>query len=183
MALKGEHNLDLKEFASQSISNYGFIGLYLYFVIDTMGVLLPSKSILTLIGVLVGKGVFGFTPVLLTAVSGSLTGVTISYYIGKNIGKPAAEKYGRYIRITPEKLLKAEKWFAKYGAVVIVFAYFAPGLRNITPYLSGITRLPYWKVILFSAIGSFLWVVTFVHLGQYLGGNWEQILNMINPYH
>lgn len=128
-----------------------------------------------------GRGVLGFTPVVITAVSGSLTGVSISYFIGKNIGKPAAEKYGRYIRMTPEKLLKAEKWFAKYGAAVIVFAYFVPGLRHITPYLSGITRLPYWKVMLFSAIGAFLWVNTFVYLGRFLGGNWEQILNIINP--
>lgn len=163
------------------ISSYGYAGLYLYFLFDTMGVFLPSKSILTLIGVLVGRGVLGFTPVVITAVSGSLTGVSISYFIGKNIGKPAAEKYGRYIRMTPEKLLKAEKWFAKYGAAVIVFAYFVPGLRHITPYLSGITRLPYWKVMLFSAIGAFLWVNTFVYLGRFLGGNWEQILNIINP--
>lgn len=178
---EGGTSLDLKELASQLISNYGTIGLYLYFVVDTMGVFLPSKSILTLIGVLVDKGVFGFTPVVLTAVSGSLTGVSISYLIGKNIGKPAAEKYGRYIRVTPEKLLQAEKWFTRYGAAVIVFAYFVPVLRHITPYLSGITRLPYWKVILFSAVGASLWVITFVSLGRFLGGNLDKILDTIPP--
>jgi len=157
------------------ISNYGTFGLYLYFTIDTLGVFLPSKSILTFIGVLVGRGVFGFTPVVLTAVSGSLTGVSISYFIGKNVGKPVAEKYGRVLRITPEKLLKAEKWFKQYGAAVIVFAYFVPGLRNITPYLAGITRLPYWKVILFSAIGAFLWATVFIYLGRFLGGSWDKL--------
>lgn len=179
---KGEHNLaDLKDYTTQLISNYGTLGLYLYFVFDTMGVFLPSKSILTFIGVLVGRGVFGFTPVVLTAVLGSLTGVSISYLVGKNVGKPVAEKYGRMIGVTPGRLLKAEKWFDKYGSPVIVFAYFIPGLRHVSPYISGITRLPYWKVILFSAIGAFLWVLTFVNLGRLFGGNWDKILNLISP--
>ena len=154
------------------ISNYGYIGLYLYFVLDTLGIFLPSKSILTLIGVLVGKGVFNFAPVVAAAVSGSLTGVTVSYHIGKNIGRPAADKYGRLVRLTPEKLLKAEKWFGKCGPVVIIFAYFIPGLRHVTPYLSGIMGLPYWKVILFSAAGAVLWVFTFLWLGRFIEANW-----------
>jgi membrane protein DedA with SNARE-associated domain len=157
----------------QLVSNYGYIGLYIYFIIDALGVLLPSKSILAMIGYLIGKGVFSHVPVVATAVLGSLTGVTVSFTIGRNVLQPATEKYGRRLFITPEKLLRAEKWFNRYGAPFIVIAYFIPGMRHVTPYLCGITRLPYFKVIFFSAIGAFLWVVTFTYIGRLIQENWR----------
>jgi membrane protein DedA with SNARE-associated domain len=155
----------------QLVSNYGYAGLYFYFLVDTLGILLPSKSILALIGFMIGEGVFSYAPVVAAAVLGSLTGVTVSFSIGRNIGHPAAEKYGRRIFITPERLIKAEKWFGKFGAPFIVFAYFVPGMRHVTPYLCGIARLSYYKVIFFSAIGSLMWVVTFTYVGRLIQAN------------
>jgi len=93
----------------QLVTNYGYLGLDIYFIIDTLGVLLPSKS---------------------------------------------------------EKLLKAGEWFCKYGAPFIVFAYFIPGMSHVTPYLCGISRLSFLKVLFFSTIGAFLWVVTFTYIGR-----------------
>lgn len=120
---------------------------------------------------MIGEGVFSYAPVVAAAVLGSLTGVTVSFSIGRNIGQPAAEKYGRRILITPERLIKAEKWFGRFGAPFIVFAYFVPGMRHVTPYLCGISRLSYCKVIFFSAIGSLLWVVTFTYIGRLIQAN------------
>jgi membrane protein DedA with SNARE-associated domain len=155
----------------QLVSNYGYAGLYFYFLVDTLGILLPSKSILALIGFMIGEGVFSHSPVVAAAVLGSLTGVTISFSIGRKICQPAAEKYGRRIFITPERLMKAEKWFGRFGSPFIVFAYFVPGMRHVTPYLCGIARLPYCKVMFFSAIGSLLWVVTFTYIGRLIQAN------------
>jgi membrane protein DedA with SNARE-associated domain len=69
--------------------------------------------------------------------------------------------------------LRAEKWSQKYGLPVIIISYFAPGLRNIMPYLAGITGLRYYKVILFSAVGAFLWATTFIYLGRLIERLWE----------
>ncbi len=155
----------------QLVSNYGYGGLYFYFLVDTLGILLPSKSILALIGFLIGEGVFSHYPVIAAAVLGSLSGVTISFSIGRKICQPAAGKYGRLIFITPERLMKAEKWFDRFGAPFIVFAYFVPGMRHVAPYLCGISRLSYFKVIFFSAVGSLLWVVTFTYIGRLIQAN------------
>lgn len=165
--------LNFSEQVLQLILEYRYIGLYTYFIIDALGILLPSKSILALIGFLTGKGVFSYAPVLATAVLGSLTGVTVSFSIGRNILHPAAEKHGSRLFITPEKLLKAEGWLGKYGAPFIVFAYFIPGMRHVTPYLCGIARLPYRKVIFFSAIGAFAWAFTFTAIGRFIQENWR----------
>lgn len=151
-------------------------------MVDTLGVFLPSKTILTFVGVLVGQGVFGLGPVVSTAIAGSLTGVSISYHLGRKLGQPALDKYGKRLRLTPERLRQAEAWFARYGPGFIVVAYFTPGLRHLTPYLAGIARLPFWKTILFSALGAFLWVSAFVYLGSLLAGNWSKITGVLDPY-
>jgi membrane protein DedA with SNARE-associated domain len=168
-----DHILSFGETIAQLVSNYGYPGLYFYFLVDALGILLPSKSILALIGFMIGEGVFSYPPVVVTAVLGSLTGVTVSFSIGRNICKPAAEKFGRRFFVTPERLIKAEKWFGRFGAPFIIIAYFVPGMRHITPYLCGIARLPYYKVILYSAVGAFLWVVTFTYLGRLIQANWR----------
>lgn len=69
----------------QLVTNYGYLGLYIYFIIDTLGVLHPSKSILALIGYLIGKEVYIYTHVVAAAVLGSLTGVSVSFAVGSNI--------------------------------------------------------------------------------------------------
>lgn len=108
-----------------------------------MVVLLPSKAILTVIGFLVGRGLLYLIPVMFTTVLASMTGVSLYYFIGRKIGTPFFRKYGHFIRLTPERLLKAELLAMRYGAPVIVMSFFMPGLRHITPYLLGITRLPF----------------------------------------
>jgi len=145
------------ELVQQLISDYGYIGLYLFFSGDTMGVFLPSKSVLTFVGVLINKGILSYTGVIIAVVLGSLTGVTISYFIGSKIGKPFACRYGKYVALTDARMAKAENWFNKYGPPVIIVAYFIPGLRHVTPYLMGITCVPYWTVVFFSAIGATLY--------------------------
>lgn len=165
--------MDIKEIFSQLFSSYGYIVLYLYFTIDTLGIIIPSKSVLSFLGILIEKNVLEFFPVLITAISGSLTGVSLGYVIGRRIGSPGLKKYGKYIRLQPEKLLRAEKWFQKYGLPVIIISYFVPGLRNIMPYLAGMSGLHYYKVILFSAAGVFLWATTFIYLGRFIDHLWE----------
>ncbi|MDD4169335.1 MAG: DedA family protein [Desulfotomaculaceae bacterium] len=168
--------MDLKELIVQFVSSHGYTGLYLFVVCDTLIVFLPSKAILSLMGFFVGRGLLSFLPVMIMAVLGSMTGVSLCYFVGRKVGAPFFKKYGRFICLTPERLIKAEVLAGKYGALVIVLSYFVPGLRHITPYLSGITRMPYWKVMLFTAAGSALWATVFIGLGLilYLGINREQ---------
>jgi membrane protein DedA with SNARE-associated domain len=88
--------LDIKELFSQLFSSYGYIVLYLYFTIDTLGIIIPSKSVLSFLGILIVNNVLEFLPVLITAISGSLTGVSLSYVIGKKIGSPGLKIWQIY---------------------------------------------------------------------------------------
>lgn len=166
----------------QLISGYKYAGIYAFFVIDTLGVFLPSKTILTITGVLVQAGRLSFPPLFLSALAGSLSGFCISYTIGIRVGKPFFQKYGRFLRISPSGLEKAENWFNRFGPAFIIVAYFTPGLRHITPYLSGIAGMSFYKAIAFAAAGAALWITTFVSLGRFFGGQIGRIGELLDRY-
>jgi membrane-associated phospholipid phosphatase len=73
-------------------------------------------------------------------------------------------------------------WFQKYGNKVLIIAYFIPGVRHITGYFSGTTRIPFRKYAIFSYLGAFFWVSVFISLGKVLGPKWEQYHHTINRY-
>jgi membrane protein DedA with SNARE-associated domain len=161
--------LNLQETALHVINTYKYPGIFLLFIIDTMGVFLPTKTILTLCGLLVQKGQLNLLPLFFSTLAGSLTGFCVSYVIGIKVGMPLLERYGKYLLLTPDRYKKAVAWFYRFGPAFILIAYFTPGLRHITPYLAGITRMPFRKVIIFASAGASLWVLTFVSLGRLLG--------------
>lgn len=161
--------MDLKETAQYIITTYKYPGIYFLFIIDTMGVFLPSKTILTICGLLVQKGQLNLLPLFLSTLGGSLTGFCASYVIGQKVGQPVLARYGKYIFLTPDRYKKAVAWFYRFGPAFILAAYFTPGLRHITPYLAGITKMPFKKVIFYAFTGASLWVLTFVSLGRLLG--------------
>ncbi|MFZ5644390.1 MAG: DedA family protein [Bacillota bacterium] len=174
--------MEIKDSIVHIITEYKYPGLYLLFIVDTLGVFLPTKTILTFTGILVQQGFLKFPPLFISAFTGSLTGFCISYTIGLKLGKPFVLKYGKYVKLTPPRFETGEKWFNKYGPAFIIIAYFLPGVRHVTPYLSGITGMTFPRVLLFASLGAALWITTFVSLGRFFGKNLDLILNLINKY-
>ena len=179
---QGVIGLEPREFILNLLQHYGYIGLYLLFVIDTLGVFLPSKTMLMVSGFLVSQGYIKHIPLFFAALTGSLTGFLTGYLIGVKVGKPFLNKYGKYMHLTPELLSKAEKWFARYGTAAILIAYFIPGLRHIVPYLSGIAQMPARKVMLCAFTGATLWILTFTFIGRFVGNNWSAVKSIISDY-
>lgn len=174
--------MDIKEFALNIIETYKYVGLYFLFIIDTMGVFLPSKTLLTICGVLVEQGRLNLPPLVAVTLCGSLTGFSASYFIGAKVGKPLLDNYGKYLHLTPKRFEQAENWFHKYGPAFILVAYFTPGLRHVTPYLAGITKMAFAKAFFFALCGAFLWIITFVSLGRFLRNNLQGLYLLMNQY-
>ncbi|HBV97592.1 MAG: hypothetical protein JL50_03900 [Peptococcaceae bacterium BICA1-7] len=174
--------MELKDTIVYIISTYKYPGLYILFIVDTLGVFLPTKTILTFTGVLVQQGYLSFFPLFISAFLGSLTGYSVSYTIGLKLGKPFILKYGRRLHITAQRLERAERWFEKYGPAFIMAAYFIPGVRHVTPYLSGISGMAFSRTLFFASLGAAVWIATFVSLGRFFGENLPLIVSLADNY-
>lgn len=161
--------MEISNIFKDYIYEYKYAGIFLLFFIDTLGVFLPSKTLLTITGILVQKGFLSLLPVYICALGGSLSGFSVSYTIGRRLGNPFLDRYGRFIRLNPSKINRARTWFNRYGPPFIIIAYFIPGLRHVTPYLAGISTISPWKALTYATIGAMLWITIFNYLGQLLG--------------
>ena len=142
----------------------------------------PGETLMTYCGYLVFQGKLNWLISIAVATAGVITGITISYFIGRKLGNSFFTKYGTHIHMGPEKLEKISKWFEKYGNGLLIVAYFIPGIRHVTGYFAGVTKIPYKRFAINAYIGAFLWTATFVSLGRILGANWEKIHVSIKKY-
>jgi membrane protein DedA with SNARE-associated domain len=164
------------------MDQFGYIVLFAALLLELIALPLPGEVLMSYTGFLIFKGNLNWLASILIAGAGASIGMTISYWIGFKLGKPFFEKYGHHFHMGPEKIEKTSLWFTKHGNKLLIIAYFIPGVRHITGYFSGITRLPFRTFSLFAYSGAFIWVTVFITIGKLLGPQWEHFHNSIKKY-
>ena len=164
------------------VTQYGYLAIFALLVFGIVGLPVPDETLLTITGILVSKGRLSLPLAIGSALAGSLTGITISYLLGRKFGLPLIHRYGRYLRITQEHVQKAHAWFARAGHWSLTFGYFIPGVRHVTAYAAGMSDLEPPQFALFAYSGGCLWVVSFIGLGCFLGERWEAVEKNIHHY-
>ncbi|WP_144937258.1 DedA family protein [Paenibacillus sp. 32O-W] len=157
------------EFVQEMIAQYGYLALYCLLALGIIGLPIPDEVLMTFVGYLASMGILRYTAAVVVSLLGSMSGMILSYELGRKIGKPLVWKFGKWIWLTPKRLEKAEGWFNRYGKWAVSFGYFIPGIRHLTCYLSGVSgmkRTTYW---LFAAIGAVVWCVLFITIGYFIG--------------
>src|SRR5512140_2586549 len=93
------------------LTTYGYFALFGALMFGIVGLPIPDETLLTLSGYLVFKGQFSFLLTFLTAFSGSVAGISLSYSIGRTGGYRLIHRYGRRFNITDERLQNVDRWF------------------------------------------------------------------------
>jgi membrane protein DedA with SNARE-associated domain len=157
------------------VSAFGYVGIFLAVVIESIIVPIPSELILPFAGYLAYTGEFNLWILLVVVTLGSVVASVIAYAIGYYGGLPFLRKYGKYMFISEEHLVNAEKWFDVHGTKAVLFGKFIPGIRSIISLPAGIARMNIWKFIIYSAVGSIPWNAGLVFLGYVLGPEYSKI--------
>lgn len=159
------------EIYSQPLLEYGSIALFFLLTIGIIAIPVPEETLLITAGFLIGKGKLAFAATVSAAFLGGMCGISISYIIGRFGGYFLVEKYGRWVRITPEKLARAHRWFDHIGIWVLFIGYFFPIIRHLTGYLTGTLRIDYRKFALFAYSGVIFWASMCLLIGYSISRN------------
>lgn len=128
----------------------------------------PGDSLLFAVGAVAAIGnlnIFGlFLLLTLAALAGNIT----NYWIGSKVG-PGIFKKEKSRFFNKEYLDKTHRFYEKYGSLTIVIARFMPFIRTFAPFVAGIGRMNYFRFMLYSFIGSLLWVSLFLFGGYFFG--------------
>lgn len=101
---------------------------------------------------------------ILAAILGNLVNFTIGSLIGGKIFKEKA------LVLKKEYLDRTQLFFKKHGVAGIILARFLPIFRTIAPFVAGMAAMDRKKFLLYTVIGSFLWVILMMGAGLLFGG-------------
>jgi membrane-associated protein len=93
--------------------------------------------------------------------------------MGRRLGRPWLDRHGKRFGFHHGRLAQIDALFARFGGIAVVVARFVGFLRAVTPFVAGASHMPYARFLLFNAVGAWLWAITFVLLGYFLGASWR----------
>ncbi len=95
-------------------------------------------------------------------------GDNVNYWAGRLIGPRVFSKEDSFF-FHRKHLEKTEQFYNKYGSRTVIIARFVPIVRTFAPFVAGVGKMPYPRYMLFSFIGSCLWVPICLGAGVFFG--------------
>ena len=157
------------------IDRYGYGAIFVLLMLGIVGLPISDETLLIFVGYLSFKGTLQLEPAVASAFSGSATGISLSYAIGRYVGLPALTKFGHLIHLRPEHLAETQRWIDRWGKYCLLVAYFIPGVRHLAAVVLGASLLPPTVFARFAYTGALVWSASFIGLGYLAGEEWNQL--------
>jgi membrane-associated protein len=101
---------------------------------------------------------------IIASVLGNMTGYWFGWKAGPMMYKRRDSRFFKR-----KHLDKAEAFYKKYGNIALAAGLFFPIIRTFSPVVAGMIKLNFRRFVLFTFIGSVLWISTFVIAGYLVG--------------
>lgn len=151
--------------------NYWTVALLM--TIESSFIPFPSEIVIPPAAYLAAAGDLNVFLVVLSATAGAICGALINYGLAIWIGRALVYKFvnsrlGHALLLSEEKIVRAEGYFVKYGALSTLIGRLVPAVRQLISIPAGLARMPLGSFVLFTAIGATAWNSILAALGYYL---------------
>jgi len=106
--------------------------------------------------------------VLLVALVSAVVGDNIGYWLGRRFGHAAVDRYARRL-LSPARVMVAESFVRRYGALAVCVARFVGGFRFLAGPLAGAVGVQFRSFLLGNLLGAMLFVPYAVGIGYAIG--------------
>jgi membrane-associated protein len=165
--------LHVDEYLAEIIARYGVWTLAILSAVIFMETgfvvtpFLPGDSLIFAAGTFAARGALNPWAVFVGLSIAAILGDTVNYWIGHRVGAKAYTGEVRWIK--KEHMERTHGFFEKHGGRTIFLARFVPIVRTFTPFVAGVSRMPYGFFIRWNIIGAIVWVGIFTVLGYFFG--------------
>ena len=135
----------------------------------------PGEWGLMLCGAIAGAGRADIVPLFAIGWLVSAVGDSITFLLGRRLGRPFLLRSGRGLGLTDERLSSVDRWFDRYGPVAACFGRLLPLARPFGPFLAGASQLAYRRFLPWNAVGCLLFSLVFVGLGYAFYNSYDQV--------
>ena len=147
---------------------------------------IPSEIIMPLGGFFVYQGNLNFYILVIFGLIGTVLGALPWYYLGRFLNEKKlanfVESKGKFLGITSKDFNKSKLWFDKYGVSLVFWGRLIPGIRTLISVPAGIELMPLKKFLVWTTLGSLIWVVLLSFSGYVFGENYGIIETYIDNF-
>jgi membrane protein DedA with SNARE-associated domain len=124
---------------------------------ESAGLPIPGETALLVAAGLAAAGHLHLPFVIVVAAAAAIAGDTLGYLLGRRGGRAFLLRDGFAAAHRRRAVVKADRFFARYGPVTVFAARFIPGLRYMAALMAGATRMPWRRFAAANALGALAW--------------------------
>ena len=168
----------------QWVHDWGYPGIIILMAMESSVFPIPSEIVIPPAAYWATQGRYNFWGVVLAGTVGSYLGAAATYWAARWLGRPLLARYGKYVFCPEHKLLRAERWLARYEAGGVFFARLVPVVRHLIGIPAGLVRMPFGVYSAMTIVGSGLWCLVLAWFGgNLLGDHPELVQDPVRLWH
>ncbi len=140
---------------AQWLLHYGYVVIVVLVILENIGLPLPAETSLITAAALSASGKFSLWAVIAAGTVGGVIGGAAGYGLGMWVGLRLLRRFGPYVHISEQKLLKAHAFFERRGTSAAFIGRFTAVLRIVVPMMAGVSRMPFRKFMVYNGVGAF----------------------------
>ncbi|QIG79270.1 DedA family protein [Stakelama tenebrarum] len=175
----------MTEFAISLIRWGGYWGIAILMCLENVVPPIPSEVIMGLGGLAVARGDMAIVPLMIAGTAGTVVGNLAWYEAGRRLGyrrlRPLVDRWGRWLTLHWSDIERLNDHFRRRGAMTVFVFRFLPTFRTMISLPAGLLEMPRLKFLFYTTLGSAIWNGFLAGAGYYLGRNFREIDQVLNP--
>jgi membrane protein DedA with SNARE-associated domain len=159
------------------VRDWGYFGVALLMAMESSILPVPSEIVIPPAAYWASQGRMSIVLVVIAGTVGSYVGAMTMYFVSRRFGRPFLVRYGKFVRITPDKLDRAERFLLRYETGGVFFARLLPVVRHLIGIPAGIVRMNIVPYSVATIVGSALWCAVLAWFGQEVLGSAPGLLD------
>lgn len=151
---------------------------FLETAIPPVTLVFPGEWALMLLGAIAGAGRADIVPLFLIGWLVSAAGDSVTFALGRRLGRPFLVRYGHGIGVTDARLDKVDGFFERYGPPMACFGRLLPLARPLGPFLAGASTLPYRRFLPWNVLGCLLFSCAFILTGYAFYKSYDDVVGI-----
>ena len=161
---------DLLDDVSTTLGAWTYLLVGVFAFLETgafVGLVAPGETVVILGGAVAGQGATSLYLTIAIVWACAWGGDSVSFMIGRRLGRGFVTRHGPRFRITPERFAQVEGYFSRHGGKTILIGRFVGLVRALAPFIAGSSGMRYGQFVPYSILGTGLWSATFALLGYF----------------
>ncbi len=167
----------------QFISTYGYFAIFALMLAESACIPIPSELTMPLGGALAAGAVPGvhlsLALVITVGVAGNVAGSYVAWAVGRYGGEPAWRRLRGSAAGGDHGLVRAQRWFGRYGGRSVLIGRLLPGVRTFISLPAGFARMSPLPFGLYTVAGCVPWVAGLTWAGWAAGSNWRHVTGLV----